>query len=55
MAISVVKVENRFFKLSGDLAMVMWSKDYVALRVGTSQGKSAPCLVCVHESSARLD
>ena len=35
--------------------MVTWSKDYVALRVGTCQGKSAPCLVCVHGSSARGD
>ena len=34
-----------FSKFSNDLTLITWSKGHVALRVGVSQGKSAPCLV----------
>ena len=35
----------KFFKLSHDFILVTWSKNHMALRMGTFHCKSAPCLV----------
>ena len=45
VVINLMKVKNKFFKLSHYLILVTWSKRHEALRVGASRGNSLSFLV----------